>query len=95
MYKRQVDYLKSQSASTVKDFNKAQKQELFTYGQKAANVVGVTVSYDKATKTVSATDKNGNAIAVSYTHLAFLLREKKSSKRKHAQEKRDFESLFP
>lgn len=57
-----VDYLKSQSASTVKDLNKAQKQELFTYGQKAANVVGVTVSYDKATKTVSATDKNGNAI---------------------------------
>ena len=57
-----VDYLKSQGASTVKDLNKAQKQELFTYGQKAANVVGVTVSYDKATKTVSATDKNGNAI---------------------------------
>lgn len=57
-----VDYLKSQGASTVKDLNAAQKQELFTYGQKAANVVGVTVSYDKATKTVSATDKNGNAI---------------------------------
>lgn len=57
-----VDYLKSQGASTVKDLNTAQKQELFTYGQKAANVVGVTVSYDKATKTVSATDKNGNAI---------------------------------
>lgn len=57
-----VDYLKSQGASTVKDLNKAQKQELFTYGQKAANVIGVTVSYDKATKTVSATDKNGNAI---------------------------------
>ena len=57
-----VDYLKSQGASTVKDLNKAQKQELFTYGQKAANVVGVTVSYDKATRTVSATDKNGNAI---------------------------------
>ena len=36
-----VDYLKSQGASTVKDLNKAQKQELFTYGQKAANVVGV------------------------------------------------------
>ena len=54
-----VDYLKSQGASTVKDLNKAQKQELFTYGQKAANV---TVSYDKATKTVSATDKSGNAI---------------------------------
>ena len=51
-----VDYLKSQGASTVKDLNKAQKQELFTYGQKAANVIGVTVSYDKATKTVSATD---------------------------------------
>ena len=57
-----VDYLKSQGASTVKDLNKAQKQELFTYGQKAANVVGITVSYDKATRTVSATDKNGNAI---------------------------------
>ena len=51
-----VDYLKSQGASTVKDLNKTQKQELFTYGQKAANVIG------KATKTVSATDKNGNAI---------------------------------
>ena len=57
-----VDYLKSQGASTVKDLNKSQKQELFTYGQKAANVIGVTVSYDKATKTVSATDKSGNAI---------------------------------
>ena len=45
-----VDYLKSQGASTVKDLNKAQKQELFTYGQKAANVIGVTVSYDKATR---------------------------------------------
>ena len=56
------NYLKSQGASSVKDLNAAQKQELFGYGQKAANVVGVTVSYDKATKTVSATDKNGNAI---------------------------------
>lgn len=56
------NYLKSQGASSVKELNAAQKQELFGYGQKAANVVGVTVSYDKATRTVSATDKNGNAI---------------------------------
>lgn len=56
------NYLKSQGASSVKELNAAQKQELFGYGQKAANVVGVTVSYDKATRTVSATDKSGNAI---------------------------------
>ena len=60
-----VDYLKSQGAATVKDLTAAQKKELLGYGQKAASVIGVTVSYDKSGKTVSAVDKNGNAIVSS------------------------------
>lgn len=55
-------YIKSVGAKTVNDLTAAQKQELFGYGQKAAGVIGVTVSYNKADKTVSAKDKNGNAI---------------------------------
>lgn len=57
-----VEYIKSQNAATVNDLSFEQKQVLFGYGKEAASVVDVTISYDKATKTISATDKNGNTI---------------------------------
>ncbi len=57
-----VEYIKSQNAATVNDLSFDQKQVLFGYGKDAASVVDVTISYDKATRTISATDKNGNAI---------------------------------
>lgn len=60
-----VEYMKSQGASSVSELNTAQKQELLGYGQKAASVVDVTVTYDKSTRTASATDKNGNTIVSS------------------------------
>lgn len=57
-----VEYIKSQNAATVNDLNFEQKQVLSDYGKKAASVIDVTTSYDKSTKTISATDKDGNTI---------------------------------
>lgn len=48
-------------AANIADMTVAQKTELLGYGQKAVAVLNMTMSYDKASKTLSICDPNGNS----------------------------------
>ena len=66
------NYLANSGAADFKSLSYDQKQVLLGYGQKAVGVIGMSMSYDPATRTITVTDPNGNA-AFSVSEANYLV----------------------
>ncbi|HCI59582.1 MAG TPA: hypothetical protein DE313_02060 [Ruminococcus sp.] len=65
-------FLVNSGASDFKSLSYDQKQVLLGYGQKAVGVIGMTMSYDSTTRTITVTDPNGN-VAFSVSEANYLV----------------------
>ena len=65
-------FLVNSGASDFKSLSYDQKQVLLGYGQKAVGVIGMTMSYDSTTRTITVTDPNGN-VAFSVSEAIYLV----------------------
>lgn len=54
--------LENSNVANVDNMSKTQKQELMSYGEKAADVVDLSMSYDKSTKQLTISDENGTVV---------------------------------
>ena len=55
-------FVEAAGVSDIAELTYEQKTELLSYGQAAASVVGLTLSYDKTTKTVSVLSADGEVV---------------------------------
>lgn len=53
-------FLENSGAANIADLSLSQKYELLDYGQRAVGVIGMTMTYDKETKTLYIYDPEGN-----------------------------------
>lgn len=60
LIKESETFVTNTGAANIADMTVAQKQELLSYGQKIVAVINMTMSYDKATKTLYIYDPDGN-----------------------------------
>ncbi|MCH5297595.1 MAG: hypothetical protein J1E85_07990 [Ruminococcus sp.] len=60
--KESETFVTNTGAANIADMTVAQKQELLSYGQKVVAVINMTMSYDKATKTLYIYDPDGNVV---------------------------------
>ena len=65
-------FLVNSGASDFKSLSYDQKQVLLGYGQKAVGVIGMTMSYDSTTRTITVTDPKGN-VAFSVSEANYLV----------------------
>lgn len=65
-------YLENSGASDFKSLSYDQKEVVLGYGQKAVGVIGMTMSYDPNTRTITVTDPKGNA-AFSVSEANYLV----------------------
>ncbi len=54
--------LENSDVANIDNMSKAQKQELMSYGEKAADVVDLSMSYDKSTKQLTISDESGTVV---------------------------------
>ncbi|MGN0450355.1 MAG: hypothetical protein ACI4G0_08395 [Ruminococcus sp.] len=71
-------YLENSGASDFKSLSYEQKEVVLGYGQKAVGVIGMTMSYDPNTRTITVTDPKGN-VAFTVSEANYLVPEKGSS----------------
>ena len=57
--KKGESFLENSGASNIADLTFAQKQTLLAYGKEGVGVLGMTMSYDTSTKTLTIYDANG------------------------------------
>lgn len=57
--KKGESFLENSGASNIADLTFAQKQTLLAYGKEGVGVLGMTMSYDTSTKTLTIYDTNG------------------------------------
>ncbi len=57
--KKGESFLENSGASNIADLTFAQKQTLLAYGKEVVGVLGMTMSYDTSTKTLTIYDTNG------------------------------------
>ena len=65
-------YLENSGAADFKSLSYDQKQVLLGYGQKAVGVIGMSMSYDSTTRTITVTDPKGN-VAFSVSEANYLV----------------------
>lgn len=56
------DYIKSTGAASIEEMTIAQKEKLLSYGEAAAAVMGLTLTYDRVSKVVTVTGANGEQV---------------------------------
>lgn len=66
------NFLANSGAADFKSLSYDQKQVLLGYGQKAVGVIGMTMSYDPTTRTITVTDPNGS-VAFSVSEANYLV----------------------
>lgn len=54
--------LENSNVANIGNMSKTQKQELMSYGEKAGDVVDLSMSYDKSTKELTISDENGTVV---------------------------------
>lgn len=54
--------LENSNVTNIGNMSKAQKQELMSYGEKAASVLELSMSYDKSTKQLTVSDKSSTVV---------------------------------
>ncbi len=53
-------FLENSGASNIRDLTLDQKRQLLNYGERVVAVIGMTMTYDKVTRTLTIFDPNGN-----------------------------------
>lgn len=65
-------FLVNSGASNIKDLTFAQKKELLAYGERVVGVIGMTMSYDKPSKTLTIYAPNGD---VAFSAVPYLTKK--------------------